>query len=160
MAEDFALREQIRFIANHFDILANEKRAVLLSPEAKELYKFIYAGYASFAPTLWDYSTVTKLTENPYLRDWALLAASQWLEKLEHIFYKPIFFPNICHPYFPYITSDLPVLVSRTRERILKTLGNKFTADIEAKLNSGLYGKPETQITRLLPTYRDEYAMY
>ena len=153
MADDFVLREQIRFIASHFDILANKTRAERLSPEGKELYKFIYAGYSSFAPTFWDYSAVTKLTENPYLRDWALLAASQWLEKLEHIFNKPIFFPNICHPYFLYITDDLPVLVSRTRGRIQKALGNKFTTDIEAKLNSGLYGNIGTQDTRLLPTY-------
>jgi len=155
MADDFALREQIRFIASHFDILANKNRAERLSPAGKELYKFIYAGYSSFAPAFWDYSAVTKLTENPYLRDWALLAASQWLEKLEHIFYKPILFPNICHPYFLYITDDLPVLVSRTRERIHAAIGNKFTVDIEAKLNSGLYGKVEKPENKILQTFAD-----
>ena len=77
------------------------------------------------------------------------------MEKLKHIFVKPIFFPNICHPYFLYITADLPVLVCRTRERIQKALGNKFTADIEAKLNSGLYWKIEKIETRILRTYAD-----
>jgi len=156
MADDFALREQIRFIANHFDILANQILSERLSPEGKELYKFIYAGYSSFAPAFWDYSAVVKLTENPYLRDWALLAASQWLEKLEHIFNKPVFFPNICHPYFLYITADLPVFVSRTRGRIRQALGNKFTADIEARLNSELWGKVEKIETRILPTFEDD----
>ena len=47
------------------------------------------------------------------------------------------------------------MLVSRTRERIQKALGNKFTADIEARLNSGLWGKVEKIENKILPTFAD-----